>query len=651
VDLIASESMEAFLYRSTALLSQSMEISSPAKAPDQPKSEKNEPFWQSMGLDMCGLTGSTFDEVPSPPRTPFKSPLGMVNCASQALGDSQSFDVEDSFVEAATFEQQNTPLAIHSELLEAEKELVWSWRTRALIAMEKLRVLTEQEKHIGASWKRFAISVSNLFAYEKDVESARLGDSKSRPQMPYRKLQKSAVDECLRILARQKNERCSPALEALNPMMSAYVADLSAVHPSVHAYLEGVKQISAARKRQAAGKARHAPKQSTLTNQLKAGILEVKKQIAGVKVDGDSSATVTSKMIEEEHLQQLHHLKTAEQRVLNNESLLRESLTTMCKTTPVRAARMAYRYFNIEARQCATLHAAAVTMRNKIAVASKESLSTMINRQHIETKEDLASELQLVQRIVNIGNTKRFLKEDDDGVTTEVERGVELGTDIQDDEARSKLRDNAMQLCRKRIGRWDAKLAMSIMEAVGVDDANVRVEETTRDLRMVRKYAIGLRENVQRCIDALDMLRVSILQGALGDIRDVRHEFIAEMQTLFSAAYLPSEKSNTIASTQSIALLQNEGITLDDPSGWQQQKPGSCGKAVAVYMDARESGTEWLMDSLGALLKEYNERVESVENFVYMECVGIQLEKHFSQSRATALTGMFDVILLWSCSD
>ena len=79
--------------------------------------------------------------------------------------------------------------------------------------MEKLRILQEQEKHIGASWKRFAISVSNLFAYEKDVETARLGDSKSRRelQMPYRRLQKSAVDDCLRILALQKVERSTPS--------------------------------------------------------------------------------------------------------------------------------------------------------------------------------------------------------------------------------------------------------------------------------------------------------------------------------------------------------------------------------------------------------------------------------------------------------
>jgi hypothetical protein len=54
-------------------------------------------------------------------------------------------------------------------------------------------------------------------------------------------------------------------------------------------------------------------------------------------------------------------------------------------------------------------------------------------------------------------------------------------------------------------------------------------------------------------------------------------------------------------------------------------------------MDCRESGTEYLLESLGELLKEYNQRVESIESFVYMECVGIQLEKHFSQSRATAL--------------
>jgi hypothetical protein len=275
------------------------------------------------------------------------------------------------------------------------------------------------------------------------------------------------------------------------------------------------------------------------------------------------------------------------------------------------------------------MHSAAVNTKSKICVASKESLSKLINRHQIEVNEDRTTELQLVRRIVNIiGNTKKFLT-DDGSITEEVERGVEINKDDENEAA--KLRDDAMNLCRERIGRWDAKLAMAMMEAVGVSDANVRVEETTRDLRMVRKYAIGLRENLLRCVEGLDTLKISILQGGYGDIRDLRQDLMTEVQHLCSATYLEGEDKKIIKTS----VLQAAGIHLNDPAGWL--RADKCGGVVKSYTDTRESGTEWLLDSLGELLKEYNQRVEAVESFVYMECVGIQLEKHFSQARTTTL--------------
>jgi hypothetical protein len=268
-------------------------------------------------------------------------------------------------------------------------------------------------------------------------------------------------------------------------------------------------------------------------------------------------------------------------------------------------------------------------MKTRISVASKETLGKMIQRHSTEMKEDRIAELQIVQRMVNLGSVKKFSKSDDG--TEEVERGVEINKDVEN--RKGELRDQAMELCRARIGRWDSKLAMAIMEAVGVQDANVRVEETTRDLRMVRKYAIGLREHVQRCIEALEVLRISVLQGGFGDIRDLRHDLMSEMQMLFSGTYQPSEQPKT---PLDVKTLIEHGIQLNDPLGWRRKEDG-CGGAAVAYTDVRESSTEWLLNCLGELLKEYFQRVESVESFVYMECVGIQLEKHFSQQRAAAL--------------
>jgi hypothetical protein len=148
----------------------------------------------------------------------------------------------------------------------------------------------------------------------------------------------------------------------------------------------------------------------------------------------------------------------------------------------------------------------------------------------------------------------------------------------------------------------------------------------------VRKYAIGLREHLQRCMEALEYLQFCA-SGQDADMSNLRQNFMTELQTIFSTTYLPTDRNAQLP----VEVLQKHGIHLRDPSGWLQRSVGSCGGDLATYLNARESGSKWLMNSLGDLLKDYDQRVESVESFVYMECVGIQLEKHFSQTRATAL--------------
>eukprot|EP00539_Tryblionella_compressa_P013047 CAMPEP_0178823536 /NCGR_PEP_ID=MMETSP0746-20121128/5192_1 /TAXON_ID=913974 /ORGANISM="Nitzschia punctata, Strain CCMP561" /LENGTH=1132 /DNA_ID=CAMNT_0020485143 /DNA_START=67 /DNA_END=3465 /DNA_ORIENTATION=- len=642
VDVATSESMEAFLYR--ADLMQILEIPKTPKTPTPQKNLSTNKKGNSIGAwnffpELC----YTDCVKPSSPITEaIKTPVNAIKkCSSPALGSARTFNVQqDSFVEAATFEDIDTSLAIHSDLLKAERDLVLSWRRSALQAMEKLRILQEQEKHVGASWKRFAISVSNLFAYEKDVETARLGDSKSRRelQMPYRKLQKSTVDDCLRILALQKVERATPSIEAVNAMLSAYVADLSMVRPAVQAYLEGLRQLENEKVvRDSVDEELKAESiddsSQSLTDKIQASLQEVKKQLT--TANNESSRSSKSKKVDERRYRQRQQIQSIENRLLVNEALLKDFMTTLCRTAPVRTARMMSTYLEKEMAQCNALHQAAVDMKAKINIGSKETLSKMIQRHHAETKEDRNTELKLVYKIVNIGNSKKFSKDNNEDASEEIEKGVELSQDMKEVEARkTKLRDKAMNLCRDRIGRWDAKVAMAIMEAVGVSDANVRVEETTRDLRMVRKYAIGLRENVERCVEALDLLRMSILQGGAGDIRDLRHDFFGEMRSLLSLTFLPVDDENN---SLPFRLLQNEGIDISDRNGWRSHSHGTCGNSINAYIETRDSGTEWLLEALGELLKEYNQRVEAVESFVYMECVGIQLEKHFSQARATAL--------------
>lgn len=509
-------------------------------------------------------------------------------------------------------------------------------------AMERLRILKEQEKYIGAAWKRFAISVSNLFAYEKDIETARLGDSKSRRdlQIPYRKLQKSAVDDCLRILTREKLERSTPSVEAIYIMLSAYVADLSMVQPSIAAYIKGMRQVALQKSRSDSLEKEQLTEtiivdtSRTLADKIQASLKVVKKQLTSTIQDESNAKNYTDS--EKWRNRERQQVQTMENRLLTNEALLKNYMTTLCKTAPVRTSRMIYTYLEKELEQCKALRNAAIEMKGKINVASKETLSKMIHRHHTETKEDKETEIRLVHKIVNIGNAKKFVNEDGDDHSEEVEKGVELSYEFAVQETQKmKRRDKAMNDCRSRIGRWDAKLAMAIMEAVGVSDANVRVEETTRDLRMVRKYAISLRENVERCSEGLESLRLTILQDGMGDIRDIRVDFMTELKNLLSFAYVPVENQSKYIPPH---LMEREAINLSDPAGWKSNDRGSCGHALNTYIETRDSGTEWLLESLGELLKEYSHRVEAIESFVYMECVGIQLEKYFSQARASALT-------------
>ena len=49
---------------------------------------------------------------------------------------------------------------------------------------------------------------------------------------------------------------------------------------------------------------------------------------------------------------------------------------------------------------------------------------------------------------------------------------------------------NAIKIATEQVGRWNAKTALALMEAAGVEDAEVQIDETSRELRHVRKYAI-----------------------------------------------------------------------------------------------------------------------------------------------------------------
>jgi len=679
VDLISSEALEAFLYRNAdPLLSipivqhpKSMSFVPSPSTLDSPwkySAEKetressfvellcSKPFRRcGMFENLCHGTCVPLDTEKSLKSTGLQRiPVEIMraNCSSRAIGDTTTLEIQDSFVRYDPIEMDSSKLATHYELLEAEHELVEFNRISCLTAMERLRLLKEEESQVAGAWKRFAISLSNLFSYEKEVENSRVGDKKEgRVNMPYRKLSKSTVDESLRVMARQKLERSISSLGVMDVMLGAYVADLTAIEPSMRAYSGAVRQLS--RLDDSSLMAQEGPLevvQKSWSGPIKSLMSLVEPNKHQDRTNSLKSIETTGSTIVGEILPQR---RAFEKRVFSNGRMLRESLTTLCRATPIRMARIAYKYFNAEATQATLLSSSAISLRKKINVFDDEILHVIRERQHKNQEVDDKSEKLLVQRLIDIGNSTKF--ENNQISAQKMQKDVVNNTINSKEQRRRMLRAKAIHMAEERIGKWDSNLALAIMEAAGVDDAEVQVEETTRDLRLVRRHAIGLRENLSRCVEALTVLRSSILYGqyegmeavpseGAQSIKKSRIEFVDRISILFSGGLMYAKKKDQQGNTKSSShLLQSAGIDMDDPAGWLVERStkksrGNCGVVIYGYFNIRDSAIEELLDSLEAELEDYRKRVENIESYVYMQCVGIQLEKHFSKKRAEALT-------------
>jgi len=607
VDLAQSEAMEAFLYRNTgaSLLpspgkrsanSSQLDNSftSPEKANDDNKDSFVESLW-AKPFECLPLDTLCDGGMSSPQRSGRKNkgiPLAQMACSSRALGDAHSFQIQDSFADAFDPDPepiQSSALAIHSEILEAERELALSYRKVAMAAMDKGRILIEEETQASTAWRRFAISLSALYSYEKDIESLRVEEvKKKRPT--YRKLGKTNVDELLRLMTKQKTERTVPALRCMDAMLSAYVGDLSAVNPAIKTYSEAVMQLSNLNEPLPHSREGHkkSSQQSVSSSSTKESwhdqfrtianttVAEVKKQIAGESVKSEATSSTALSTDGEGSVNQKRAFET---RVLKNERLLRDSLTALCRATPIRVARMAWKNFSTEAAQAALLKSCAHSMRTKVNILDRKALADMIERHKKESVEDSKVELDLVQRIITIEDYKKVPGSGDSASTD----GGEEDDAFSDDKKQALLRSEAMELVRGRVGRWDSKVGLAIMKAVGAEEGEVRVDETTRELRVVRKFAIGLREQLSRCTEALNMLKGVVYHGdpdALLDdddaeppteqsyLRDARQQFVDDITDVFSGALVTGSTPKPRSASTSMSVLSKAGIELEDPAGW-----------------------------------------------------------------------------------
>lgn len=106
------------------------------------------------------------------------------------------------------------------------------------------------------------------------------------------------------------------------------------------------------------------------------------------------------------------------------------------------------------------------------------------------------------------------------------------------------------------------------------------------------------------------------------------------------------QRSKSVKAAQ---VLEQAGVDFSDPSGWlaaseiietgseHQYRPGKCGELFVAYQQVRDADIAILLARTNQLLADYHKRVEMIESFVYMHCVGIQLEKHYSKERSEAL--------------
>lgn len=674
-DILHADAMETFLYKSSSPTDDDDDVYTIGDGTTRHEEDAAESILTaifSKPLELCVGPDRGHLRPPSSTRsTPDRSmratprlPLDLMTCSSRAIGTAPSLDVQDSLVASqAGSANVSSSLVFHSELVEAERELTADYRATTTMAMERVQVLQQEEDVLGVGWKRLATTLTSLFAYEKDVETAKLGgDLKvAKDRLPFRKINKSRVEDLVAILAKHRADRSVPALHGLALMLSAYAGDLSAVGPSVDAYNAATEELARwSEQEQVAWETAGGNSGRDWEARF--------KSMASATLDDVKNHAIRSFQKEQrsqsqspEQRRRSAALAARHDRLLANERMLRNSLTLLCRATPIRTARMAWRYWHTEATQAALVNTAAVALKLKMDVADHEAVSSMIHRHLVEEREDSARELDLIARMIGIRNNvvKKFHVSDASSVSVTDESGqpVEVDTDVDHDERiKAVRRGRALEVARERVGRWDSKLSMAIMEAIEVEDANVRVEEAGRDLRLVRKYAIGLREQLNRCVEAVQLLMTAYGPDGRPDangrrskgVFEMREDLLVHLSVLFSGKLSTEDRGPRRLST-SLTVLARAGIDTTDPLGWTAALSKSpsrraasfdarVGELARAYYEVKDSQTLWLLKSIHGLLMEYFERVEAIEGFVYMECIGIQLEKHFSEQRGVALS-------------
>ena len=130
---------------------------------------------------------------------------------------------------------------------------------------------------------------------------------------------------------------------------------------------------------------------------------------------------------------------------------------------------------------------------------------------------------------------------------------------------------------------------------------------------------------------------------------EYRQSFLSDLAVVFSGTMYSktSKKSNDYTAFEK--TLSKIGINFHDSAGWLSMidekdhgyinSKGHCGDVASKYQQIREKDTSKLLKRIHEVLQDQRDRVEKLESFVYMNCIGIQIEKYFSKRRSDALAG------------
>ena len=507
----------------------------------------------------------------------------------------------------------------YSEDLRVQQKYIFAQSRNSLNAIRSLHRLLQREIELGAAWKRFAISLSNLHSAQKQIQNCKIGEEVMKNTKGDKKM-----DECLRVLARQKLDRSGPSLKIMSDMIDAYYTDFASVGPNLQEYVDNTDLV--ARDSSNINWSQQHPLQTILCG-----------------VSSKKSPHIPSETTDRDDVKK---------RLENSEERIRSSLLQYCTSMPIRLSRMSWKFFKMEFGQINLLLSATEKMERTLRKMSFINLNT----DSVDLEYD-DEELQLVRGILDLGLKRKFkysasskstatsgsLSSSD--ASTENQSSTTEGENQTDEGNYGPIVTQVLSFTSGRHGRWNEELVRMILTASGIDYANNLMESNSREYKIITKCTDRLKKEVVRCRDALHHLRYSshgLCHGtdlpAQSDILGLRESFLCDL-----AAVLAGSWGKEIISPIDDDILASRGINSLDPAGWtvtissSDDVVGKCGSKAFKYQQSRDNDFLAFSSQILDRLEDFDHLIEKLESCKYMYRLGEHIETHYSRIRSRAL--------------